>query len=44
VDQLLDDLEEVIKSVKQNPPKDGDMVALYGESSALVEVMPRRCC
>ncbi|RSH94860.1 hypothetical protein EHS25_004666 [Saitozyma podzolica] len=30
VDQLLDDLEKVIEDVKQNPPKDGDMVALYG--------------
>jgi sphinganine-1-phosphate aldolase len=28
VDQLLDDLEKVIEDVKQNPPKDGDMVAL----------------
>jgi hypothetical protein len=43
VDQLLDDLEKVIEDVKQNPPKDGDMVALYGESEAMAKKESRRC-
>lgn len=29
----MNDLEEAIKVVKKDPPTDGTMVALYGESS-----------